>query len=361
MIFQINESTKTLSPYYSNWSPWELDIEKFIVATDEADVPTLKTEIFGEPLLIISNQVRTRHKKRADILALDRMGNAVIVELKRDTGSLGVETQALQYLAAFSPFKGKEFLNRFRGENPKIDDIVASFLGADVDMDRINSRSRIFLIARYFDPTLFSMGEWLATQGVAFRCIAYSPVSVSETKLLSFSVKFDRSPTPIFPIAFSVSTRRPGFFWHNIGEADNEWWNYLCRNGVISASFSCEPGDEGERLLKNYIHGDTVIAYASRHGALGFGVIEHPTKYHLASLNSSEDVLKGRHLHRLPIKWVRTVGRIEDAIPANVVREKFGIYHPVGTSASIEPSRAKNLMKELQNHDMHVTPETGRP
>jgi hypothetical protein len=42
----------------------------------------------------------------------DQAGNSVIVELKRQAGSLGVETQTLQYLADFSAFKGRDFLAR---------------------------------------------------------------------------------------------------------------------------------------------------------------------------------------------------------------------------------------------------------
>lgn len=355
MIFKIDEEEKSLSQYSSDWCPKELELERLIISQDEADVPTLKAAIFGEPLLIISNQVRTRHKKKADILALDRMGNAVIVELKRELGALGVEMQALQYLADFSRFKGVEFLKRFRADNFAIDEVAASFLGADVDIEAINSRSRIMLMARYFDPTLFSMGEWLAEQGVAFRCISYTPISVAEEKFISFSVIFDRAPTAIFPIAFNTSTRTPGFFWHNIGKAKNDWWQYLREHNVISASFSCQPGDEGERLLKSYIRGDTIFAYASGYGALGYGVVEHPNKYHLAAANSDEDVLAGRHLHRLPIKWVSTVDNIRSAIPASVLRDDFGIYHPVATSASIEPSKAKKLIKKLQNKGLEAT------
>ena len=71
-------------------------------------MPTLNSSVFGETLPLVSNQVRTRASKKADILALDHMGNSVIIELKRKNSPLGVETQALQYLADFSNFKGQD-------------------------------------------------------------------------------------------------------------------------------------------------------------------------------------------------------------------------------------------------------------
>ncbi len=111
MLFEINN--KALSPYHSSWVPKELELEEYLVTSADTEVPILDPSVFGEPLLLISNQVKTRSKKRADILAIDRGGNGVIIELKRNTGSLGVETQALQYLADFSSYKGVGFIKRF--------------------------------------------------------------------------------------------------------------------------------------------------------------------------------------------------------------------------------------------------------
>ena len=63
--------------------------------------------------------------------------------------------------------------------------------------------------------------------------------------------------------------------------------------GQITASFSCQPGDEGERLLKRYVKGDTIIAYAKWHGAVGWGTIENPKSYRLIEKGSADDKLGG--------------------------------------------------------------------
>ena len=101
------------------------------------------------------------------------MGNSVIIELKRKNSPLGVETQALQYLADFSKFKGQAFIKRFLADNPGLEENIYGFLGDEVKTEDINKNSRIILLARSFDPTLFSMGEWLSSRGIAFRCIEY--------------------------------------------------------------------------------------------------------------------------------------------------------------------------------------------
>jgi hypothetical protein len=110
MIYRINPDTKTIKPIESTWTPREVELEKCLLPQKDTDDPILEPSVFGsEELLLVSNQVKTRQRKRADILALDHAGNVVIVELKRDNGVLGVETQALQYLADFSVYKGQDF------------------------------------------------------------------------------------------------------------------------------------------------------------------------------------------------------------------------------------------------------------
>ncbi len=75
MIFGINAKTNNIEPFKSSWIPKELELERYLLPSEGSDEPILAPSVFGEPLLLISNQVKTRQKKRADILALDRAGN----------------------------------------------------------------------------------------------------------------------------------------------------------------------------------------------------------------------------------------------------------------------------------------------
>ena len=355
MLFEINENSNSIEPYSSSWTPKELILEQYLISTTESDVPTLNSAVFGEPLLLISNQVRTRYRKRADILALDRMGNAVIVELKRDEGTLGVEMQGLQYLVDFSRYRGELFVKHFSKEPEILYENIRGFLGDDIDIAEINQSSRLILIARAFDSTLFSMGEWLSSRGVAFRCIEYTPIEIGKQRYLSFSVVFDRAPESIYPLLFESRARSPAYFWHNIGRASDEWWRYLVEKGQISTSFECKPGDQGEKILKSYVSGDTIIAYATGYGALGFGIIENPNSYKLLKPNSPDDFLGGKHLHRLSIFWKYCSPSLKDGIRADLLRNEYGIYHPVSTSARIDDIKAKHLIEDMQNKSMHPT------
>ncbi len=346
MLFEITEDKK-LKRYQTKWQPQERDVEKFIVSS-ESENNVLNASIFGEPLLIISNQIKTKFKKRADILTIDRYGNGVIIELKRDTGFLGVETQALQYLADFSAYKGKDFIDRFSKYNKQLEQNIRSFIGGNASIKDINKTSRVILLAREFDPTIYSMGEWLSNNGVAFRCIQYEPTEIEGKKFISFSIAFDRSKKILNPLSLGGIAREPNYYWHNISSADQKWWEYLVNHKQIPACFDSMPGDQGEKILTSYISGDKIVAYAKGYGAIGWGIIENPGSYHLAKSGSSEDYWQGDCMHRLSINWEVVAVNLSDGIRPGEIRDKYDIYHPISTSVSIDPFKAKNLIEYLK-------------
>jgi hypothetical protein len=344
MIFTVLPNA-TLSAVTSSWKPTEKQVEEFVLKGPGQEDGILNEAVFGEELLLIRSQVLTSDKKRADILAIDRQGNGVIIELKRDEGLAGVETQALQYLAAFAPYRGSNFVRQFGNHSAEFEEKLRQFLG-EVPIDNLNRHHRVILMARSFDRALFSMGKWFGSNGVAFRCIAYVPFAVGTERFVSFSVMFEQSPPEIFPLYFSSPIRQPATFWHNIGKADQQWWTFLVDQGQIPAGWENKRGDKGEELLRSYIDGDRIIAYAKGSGALGWGKLKSP-QYQLVEKGSSQDRLGGDLLHRLSIEWSAVAGQLDDAIPAAKLRTEFDLYHPVSTSARIQHAKADKVIKML--------------
>jgi hypothetical protein len=347
MLFKVNFEAGLLERVSSNWVPKELELERYLVTRDDSGSSILSESVFGEPLLLVRNQVRTATNKRADILALDRAGNAVVIELKKTAGRLGVETQALQYLADFSGYRGSNFLRKY-ADNPRaMQDTALAFFGDKADLEDINARSRVILVARSFEESVFALGEWLSSKGVAFRCISYFPMEIGAERYLSFSIAFDRSPEGLFPLIFSSGARDPGIYWHNIADANQKWWEYLVARKQIPACFENSPGDQGEKTLAKYIAGDKVVAYAKGYGAIGWGVIEDPQSYRLVPVDSKDDVLGGECRHRLGVAWKAVAKKLSEGFPAEEVRREFQIYHPISTSVSMDPGRGKRLLENL--------------
>lgn len=346
MLYEINENDK-LHRFDSKWSPLELDVEKYLISSENERI--LDSGIFGEPLLLIKNQVKTKYQKRADILAIDRFGNGVIIELKRDRGMLGVETQALQYLADFSVYKGANFIKNFCKNDSVLVDYIHSFIDAYAKIEDINKNSRVILVARDFDSTIFSMGEWLSNNNISFRCISYEPIEVASRKLISFNIAFDRSNNSINPIIFSSISRSPAYYWHNIANNDQKWWSWLIHAKQIPACFDSMPGDQGEKILRSYISGDIIIAYATGFGAVGWGEIIDPNTYRIINSGGSDDYWQGDCMHRLDIESKYVAKNLSSGIKPGYIREYFNIYHPISTSVGIDSHNAKRLITHMSN------------
>lgn len=74
------------------------DIQEWIDSTPE---------VLGESLLIIAkeNSCFDGTRERPDLVALDKDGNIVVIELKRDDSGRNVEWQAIKYASYWSKFK----------------------------------------------------------------------------------------------------------------------------------------------------------------------------------------------------------------------------------------------------------------
>ena len=73
-----------------------------------------KPSILGEELLIIGKEVLLPSGIRLDLLAIDRNGNLVIIELKRDVSGSHVDWQAIKYASYCSAFTDEEVLNIYQ-------------------------------------------------------------------------------------------------------------------------------------------------------------------------------------------------------------------------------------------------------
>ena len=100
MIFSISsgldEVSKIAESSFIGLNIWERQhIEEWI---------RTNPEILGEDLLVVSTEFDrfTNSNDRLDVLALDRSGNLVVIELKRDSAAGYADLQAIRYAAMVS-------------------------------------------------------------------------------------------------------------------------------------------------------------------------------------------------------------------------------------------------------------------
>jgi len=72
-------------------------------------------EVLGEDLLIIGKEASyfDNTRERPDLIAIDKKGNLVIIELKRDDSGSSVEWQAIKYASYFSKFKENDIIDLY--------------------------------------------------------------------------------------------------------------------------------------------------------------------------------------------------------------------------------------------------------
>ena len=137
-------------------------------------------EILGENLLIISEQTLLPSGRKPDLLALDKSGNLVIIELKTDDSGKEIYWQAITYAANFSEFSYADIIDvyeKYLGNlgiadpNPK--DKIEEFV--EEDIEKINQKQRLILVSKEFHPDVLRAVLWLRDFEIDIKCIRLTP------------------------------------------------------------------------------------------------------------------------------------------------------------------------------------------
>ena len=191
-LFRINPDTKqTDSIQEVDFSQLGLqerrDIQEWV-----ADNPG----ILGEELLIIGKEFSgfDRTNERLDLLAVDRDGKLVIIELKRDDTGADAHWQAIKYASYFHHATTDDII-RIRAEysSESQEDALTTLLqhmGAD-DLNALNNDQRIILASHRFAPEVTSAALWLNQKNPTedlITCVKLTPYRVEQTGSLYIQV-----------------------------------------------------------------------------------------------------------------------------------------------------------------------------
>ncbi len=122
-------------------------------------------EILGEELLVVSIEFDrfVNSNDRLDLLAIDRSGNLVVVELKRDSFAAYCDLQSIRYAAMVSsmtierliPFYSNYVRKFLNDENPSNEQLIANiqeFVEKD-NFQELSNKPRIILCSEDFSIT----------------------------------------------------------------------------------------------------------------------------------------------------------------------------------------------------------------
>lgn len=166
------------------------DVQEWILATPQ---------LLGEELLVVTSEFAhfDRTSERIDILAVDRSGKLVVVELKRSAVGSHADLQALRYAAYCSTFTLQDVselyashvtMHDFRSLSvSEATEEIRAFVSAP-DFEGFDAKPRIILAAEQFPPEMTAALIWLRSFEVDISAVRLRPYTLDSRLLLDSQV-----------------------------------------------------------------------------------------------------------------------------------------------------------------------------
>ncbi len=149
----------------------------------------------GEELLIIQKEFNGFNdtNERLDLLALDKLGNIVVIENKLDDSGRDVTWQIIKYASYCSSLSKHEIIQiyqSFLGSSAKAEEKLSEFFDSkDIDEISLNqglTSQRLILVAANFRKEITSSVIWLMNYKIRIQCFKVTPFSLNEQLFLTF-------------------------------------------------------------------------------------------------------------------------------------------------------------------------------
>lgn len=185
---------------FSQLGKYESDIEEIL--RKNMDMVCDSDE---ESMLLVGQQVKNAELGRSDLIAIDKFGNLVLIEIKRDKKDIegrkeAFEFQAIRYAASCATIDSVDKLIQ-NVYSPYIEKHKAEFTDEDISSSEIaeeelnkffiknnissfNEKQRIILVASEFDKQTLSAVAWLNKSKVDISCYQICPYKIENNILL---------------------------------------------------------------------------------------------------------------------------------------------------------------------------------
>ncbi|MEH7082783.1 hypothetical protein V7139_08615 [Neobacillus drentensis] len=147
-------------------------------------------DVLGEDLLIIAHEYdKFEVNERLDLLAVDKEGNIVIIEVKRDSTGSSVDFQALKYASYCARISPTDILEiyedyvRVHAPSTNATDELMEFLEIESEEDLnniLNNSQRIIIVGKEIDKRILSVCTWLYENSIDVKCVTIKPYKLGE-------------------------------------------------------------------------------------------------------------------------------------------------------------------------------------
>lgn len=212
----------------------------------------------GEDLLFIQKEFDgfDGTRERLDLLALDKEGNLVVIENKRDDSGRDVTWQALKYASycsTLSKYQIKDIYQKYLLQNGMVEKdpevLILDFLDVDsFDDVQLNKHQRIILIAGSYRKEVTSTVLWLMTKyNMRIQCFKATLYELNEQVFLDMEQIIPIKETEEFMIRMAEKNQEDQLSSSHINErnlAHLEFWGKViekCKENSFSLFSELSP------------------------------------------------------------------------------------------------------------------------
>jgi len=213
--------------------------------------------MLGIELFIIGKQVSTINRGRIDLLAIDRQGDLLVLELKRDRTPRDVIGQILDY-ASWVRNLDYEEVNAIASNYLKesLPDAFRKHFDEPLP-ENINTAHSMIIIASEFDESSERIVQYLADEcGVNINVVFFTFFKQDDNEFIGRA--WLKDPDQVQEVS-KTRKRSPwsGYWFVNVGEGIHRNWDDNRQYGYIGAGH----GTWYSRALKRLKAGDKIFAY----------------------------------------------------------------------------------------------------
>ena len=321
------------------------------------DVLAADISILDPDLLLIGRQVPTDYGKWIDLLAINREGNLVVIELKRNQTPREVVAQLLDYGSWVRNLEDDDIASIFEnywikyGSGDKqvfLDAVFCKKFGASEMPEELNESHELLVVAAQLDDSTEHIINYLTEFGVAINAAFFRFFKDGDAEYLSRAWLIEPTAADIRVEVGREKLPWNGEFYVSFGHAiGSRHWDDARKYGFISAG----GGDWYSRTLSTLEEGGRIWANVPKTGYVGVGIVKGPpvpstefvvdndagAKVPITSLpltgnlTRPSDNKEATEEYIVPVKWIKTV-------PLNEAISEKGFF---GNQNSAARPRAK--------------------
>lgn len=317
-------------------------------------------DILNKNWLVIGRQLKTRAGTYIDILCLDRDGDLVIVELKKDLTPREVTAQVIDYASCVSALKLEEIAEyylQFSHSKQTLNEAYETKFGNKLDEDSINQNVKMVIVAAKMDDSTERIITYLREKyQVDINILFFSVFQHNGQRLISHVWFQEDAETPT-PSVQSVQKWNHEYYV-SFGSGERKW-NDARKFGFISAG----GGNWYTSTLKMLSKGDRVWVNIPHTGYVGVGIVESESQVakdirfstNEGKKSLSELQVVGNYLYSpdddekaeyvVKIHWLKTVSEKEAIKELGFFGNQHSVCRPTDAKWDFTVKRLKAIWK----------------